>query len=81
MPSSRLRETAGTEAVDDDVTARLYHFRSKENTRNDPMSQPTDLITKPRDVMPAGAATLPARYYVDADFFKREMDALFGNMT
>lgn len=44
------------------------------------MSQPTDVVVKPREVMPGGATTLPARYYVDADFFKREMDALFAKM-
>jgi len=30
--------------------------------------------------MPQGALTLPAAYYVDAAFFKREMDGLFGRM-
>jgi phenylpropionate dioxygenase-like ring-hydroxylating dioxygenase large terminal subunit len=44
------------------------------------MSQPTDVVVKPRDVMPAGASTLPAAYYVDADFFEKEMDALFAKM-
>lgn len=33
-----------------------------------------------RDVMPQGATTLPAAYYVDPAFFKREMDALFATM-
>jgi phenylpropionate dioxygenase-like ring-hydroxylating dioxygenase large terminal subunit len=44
------------------------------------MSQPSDVSVKPRDVMPSGAVTLPAKYYVDADVFKREIDALFGTM-
>jgi phenylpropionate dioxygenase-like ring-hydroxylating dioxygenase large terminal subunit len=44
------------------------------------MAQPTDVIVKPRDVMPEGALTLPAVYYVDAEFFKRELDALFRRM-
>jgi Rieske 2Fe-2S family protein len=30
--------------------------------------------------MPTGAVTLPAAYYVDPNFFKREMDALFARM-
>ena len=30
--------------------------------------------------MPAGATTLPAAYYVDPAYFKREMDALFARM-
>ena len=44
------------------------------------MAQHTDLVVKPRDVMPTGASTLPAAYYVDAEFFKREMDTLFARM-
>ena len=44
------------------------------------MSQPSDVVVKPRDVMPRGATTLPAAYYVDAGLFKKEMDALFGGM-
>jgi len=44
------------------------------------MSQPSDVNVTPRDVMPSGAVTLPAKYYVDADVFKREIDALFGTM-
>ena len=44
------------------------------------MAQPTDIVVKPRDVMPEGATTLPAAYYVDADYFAREMAALFGRM-
>ena len=44
------------------------------------MSQPTDIVVKPRDVMPEGATTLPAAYYVGADYFAREMAALFGRM-
>src|SRR5215471_5621651 len=33
-----------------------------------------------RDVMPETARTLPARYYVDPVFLKRELDGLFGRM-
>ena len=43
------------------------------------MHDPT-IVVKPRDVMPAGAATLPARYYVDPEYFAREIDALFRTM-
>jgi len=35
---------------------------------------------KPRDVMPVEARTLPAEYYVDAEYFRREMELLFGRM-
>ena len=34
----------------------------------------------PRDVMPRGASTLPARYYTDPALFKAELDGLFGTM-
>jgi Rieske 2Fe-2S family protein len=44
------------------------------------MSQPSDIVVKPRELMPQGAMTLPAAYYVDAEYFKREMSALFGRM-
>jgi glycine betaine catabolism A len=44
------------------------------------MTQPTDVVVKPRDVMPQGATTLPAAYYVDAGYFRREMEALFERM-
>jgi Rieske 2Fe-2S family protein len=44
------------------------------------MTQPTDVVVKPRDVMPQGATTLPAAYYVDTEYFRREMEALFGRM-
>src|SRR6478609_646042 len=44
------------------------------------MSRSTDDVVKPRDAMPQGALTLPAEYYVDVNYFKREMDALFGRM-
>jgi Rieske 2Fe-2S family protein len=43
------------------------------------MQQP-DTIVKPRDVMPEGARTLPAEYYVDGTFFSREMERLFAGM-
>jgi Rieske 2Fe-2S family protein len=36
-----------------------------------------EVIVKPRDVMPADARTLPARFYVDAACFAREIDLLF----
>lgn len=39
-----------------------------------------DVIVRPRDVMPAGAETLPAAYYTDARYFERELDALFRTM-
>ena len=39
-----------------------------------------DLVVKPRDVMPAGAMTLPAPFYTDEQYFRREMDALFAKM-
>jgi len=39
-----------------------------------------DVVVKPRDVMPAGALTLPAEYYTSAAYFDREMDALFRGM-
>jgi phenylpropionate dioxygenase-like ring-hydroxylating dioxygenase large terminal subunit len=38
------------------------------------------VVVKPRDVMPEGARTLPARYYTDAALFKNELDGLFGAM-
>jgi len=41
---------------------------------------PSDIAATPRDVMPAGATTLPAAYYVDLAFFTREMEALFARM-
>ena len=43
------------------------------------MQQP-DIIIKPRDVMPEGARTLPAEYYVDQAYFEREMERLFARM-
>jgi glycine betaine catabolism A len=62
-----------------DGTARLYHSR-QGNTRELAMAQHSDIVVKPRAVMPAGATTLPAAYYVDPEYFKREMAALFGRM-
>src|SRR4051812_21281694 len=38
------------------------------------------VVVKPRDVMPEGARTLPARYYTDPALFNRELDGLFGTM-
>ena len=40
----------------------------------------SDGVIKPRDVMPATARTLPAPYYTDAAYFRREMEALFARM-
>jgi len=39
-----------------------------------------DVVVKGREVMPEGAATLPARFYTDDSFFQREMRSLFGRM-
>ena len=44
------------------------------------MQHPSDIVVKPRDVMPAGATTLAAEYYVSPEYFSREMDRLFGTM-
>src|SRR5678815_3774324 len=38
------------------------------------------VVVKPRDVMPEGARTLPARYYTDPALLKAELDGLFGSM-
>ena len=38
----------------------------------------SDVIVKPREVMPDGATTLPAPYYADETYFRREMEALFA---
>lgn len=38
------------------------------------------VVAKPRDVMPEGAKTLPARYYTDPVLFAAELDGLFGRM-
>jgi Rieske 2Fe-2S family protein len=38
------------------------------------------IAMKPRDVMPVGARTLPARYYTDPALLKTELDGLFGRM-
>ncbi len=40
----------------------------------------TSIVVKPRDTMPEGARTLPARYYTDGELFRAEMDRLFGGM-
>ena len=39
-----------------------------------PLHGRTSIVVKPRDVMPEGARTLPARYYTDAALFKAELD-------
>ena len=38
----------------------------------------SSIVIKPRDTMPEGARTLPARYYTDAELFKAELDRLFN---
>ena len=40
--------------------------------------QDADITIRPREVMPDGATTLPAPFYVDAARFRREMDQLFA---
>jgi glycine betaine catabolism A len=40
----------------------------------------TDVIVKPREVMPQGASTLPAPFYTDPAYFRREMDSLYARM-
>ena len=40
----------------------------------------TEIVVKPRDVMPEGAQTLPAQYYVSREYFARELDMLFRQM-
>ncbi len=40
----------------------------------------TDLVVKPRDVMPQGASTLPAAFYTDETYFQREMERLYARM-
>src|SRR5918999_798548 len=40
----------------------------------------SDVVVKPRDVMPSTGFTLPAPYYTDAAFLRREMEALFAGM-
>ena len=39
-----------------------------------------EFVVRPREVMPGEARTLPARYYVDPAYFRREMDAMFARM-
>src|SRR4029453_4884643 len=39
-----------------------------------------EIVVKPREVMPEGASTLAARYYTDAGYFDREIEALFRTM-
>jgi Rieske 2Fe-2S family protein len=40
----------------------------------------SDVVVKPREVMPRGASTLPARYYTDERYFRRELESLFASM-
>jgi glycine betaine catabolism A len=49
-----------------------------EGAANEHTMQDTDIVIKPRDVMPEGATTLPAEYYVSREFFQRELERLFG---
>jgi Rieske 2Fe-2S family protein len=37
----------------------------------------SEIVVKPRAIMPEGARTLPARFYTEAAYFNRELDALF----
>jgi len=37
----------------------------------------SEIVVKPRAVMPADARTLPARYYTDPEYFARELDTFF----
>ena len=39
-----------------------------------------DAVVKPRNVMPEDGRTLPARFYVDPAYFRREMETLFARM-
>jgi len=38
------------------------------------------VVVKPRENMPEGARTLPARYYTDPVLLEKELGALFGTM-
>jgi Rieske 2Fe-2S family protein len=40
----------------------------------------SDVVVKPREVMPRGASTLPARYYTDERYFRRELESLFASL-
>ena len=42
--------------------------------------QDTDVVVKPREVMPTGARTLPAEFYVSREYFDREIDTMFRRM-
>ena len=48
--------------------------------RNNNIGGVPGIVVKPRDVMPDGARTLPAPFYTDAEYFNRELDALFRTM-
>src|SRR5687768_6124915 len=61
----------------------MHHGRHAPRTRRSSRArhmETEDIIVKPRDVMPEGASTLPAAYYVDPEYFRREMDEMFGKM-
>src|SRR5688572_11848185 len=42
--------------------------------------QDTDVVVKPREVMPQGAKTLPAEFYVSREYFERELEMMFRRM-
>ena len=42
--------------------------------------QDTDVVVKPRELMPTGARTLPAEFYVSREYFDREIDTMFRRM-
>jgi phenylpropionate dioxygenase-like ring-hydroxylating dioxygenase large terminal subunit len=54
-------------------------MKPSDQRRFKPM-QDTDIVVKPRDIMPEQARTLPAEYYVAAEYFRREVDTLFGRL-
>src|SRR5262245_32429474 len=51
------------------------HFMGPDDSRSD-----SGIVVKPRDLMPAAARTLPARYYTDTSYFDREIDLLFRKL-
>src|SRR4051795_13472592 len=85
-PSNRRRagRICGASSRVGSGTGWLYHGRapSREHPARPgprfPKMADADIIIKPRDVMPAGAFTLPAAYYTDPSYFRTEMDRLFA---
>ena len=59
------------------MAAPLFEPAARSLAREHTMPDP-DITIKPRDVMPAGAITLPAAYYTDPAYFRTEMDRLFA---